>query len=246
MDGPMRALTAWDRHVFTEVNHGLKNPLLDLVMPRISDLGLGHVQVLFILCCALLAAIRAGEIHARTLFADVQLAFVRRAGWVAPLLIAFAISGITATAFKHSVDRDRPYWYYYHEHLAGRSLDVRVETVGRRPLRVHGFLSGHTATSVALATAATLLFRRRRRGALVIAAGWMLAALISLSRIYIADHWPLDVVCGAMVGVASGAAAVWLSRRWSANRRGREARREAREDLPAAADNSPSAGAPAS
>src|SRR4051794_9408907 len=99
----MQALTAWDRHVFVEINHGLKNPFFDAVMPRISDLGLGHIQVLFILACALIAAGVAGEIHIKSLFRDMQRAFVRRRSWVVPLLLAFAISGIGATLFKHSV-----------------------------------------------------------------------------------------------------------------------------------------------
>jgi membrane-associated phospholipid phosphatase len=213
MNDLMQALTAWDRRAFVEINHGLKNPFFDTVMPRISDLGLGHIQVLFILVCALLVAITAGEIRASSLFRDIQVAFVRRKSWIVPLLLAFAISGLGATAFKHTIDRDRPAWFYVHEHEAGRSLDVRVETVaGRRPIRVRGFLSGHTATSVALATAGTILFIRRKKLVPLVIAGWVLAGLISLSRIYIADHWPLDVVCGTILGILSGVAAVVIYR----------------------------------
>ena len=213
MNDLMQALTAWDRHAFVEINHGLKNPFFDVVMPRISDLGLGHIQVLFILACAIIVAAVAGEVHSKTLFTDIQRAFIRRKSWVVPLLLAFAISGIGATLFKHSVDRDRPWWFYSHEHELGRSLDVRVETLaGRRPLRVRGFLSGHTATSVALATAGTILFIRRKKLLPLVVAGWLLAGLISLSRIYIADHWPIDVVCGGMLGALSGVVAVLLYR----------------------------------
>jgi len=213
MNDLMQALTAWDRRVFVEINHGLKNPFFDAIMPRISDLGLGHIQVLFILVCFLLVAVSAGEIHGKTLFRDIQGAFIRRRSWIVPLLLAFAISGLGATAFKHTVERDRPAWFYVHEHGAGRSLDVQVETVaGRRPLRVRGFLSGHTATSVALATAGTILFIRRKRLFPLVLAGWLLAGLISLSRIYIADHWPIDVVCGTILGILSGVAAVAIYR----------------------------------
>jgi membrane-associated phospholipid phosphatase len=241
----VQALTAWDRRVFAEVNHGLKNPVLDVVMPRISDLGLGHIQVLFILFCAIFAGWRNGELRLRTLLPDMGRSIARRSWWVVPMLIAFVLSGIGATAFKRNVDRDRPAWFYYQEHLAGRSLDVHVETVGRRPLRVHGFLSGHTSTSVALAMAATLLFWRRRRAALIIGTGWALSALISISRIYIADHWPLDVACGAILGVLSGIVAVWGYRKWTRTRRNRAAK-DATEESSSAADNSPSAEVPAS
>lgn len=218
MDVFVQSLTAWDRRVFAEVNHGLKNPVLDAVMPRISDLGLGHVQVLFVLMCAIAAAWRRGEIGWRRLLSDSWTAIIHRSTWVSPILIAFALSGIGATLFKHSIDRDRPWWFYYHEHHAGRSLDINVETViGRRPVRVRGFLSGHTATSVALATAGTMLFWRRRRLRPLVIGSWALACLISLSRIYIADHWPLDVVCGAALGIGCGLIAVSGYRHWIAS-----------------------------
>ncbi len=243
LHGLTSQLTAWDRHVFAGINHGLKNPFLDAVMPGISDLGLGHVQALFILACALIAAACAGEIRGRTAPRDIQKAFARRKSWVVPLLLALAISGIGATLFKHSIDRDRPSWFYYHEHQAGRNLDVRVETVGRRPLRVHGFLSGHAATSVALAAAGTMLFWGRKRLHAVVAAGWLLAAIISLSRIYIADHWPLDVVCGAVLGILSGIGAVLLYRaRTAAGSHAKGVKEESTET----ADNSVTAGIQAS
>ena len=53
-------------------------------------------------------------------------------------------------------------------------------------------------------------------GAVVPRARWpllVLAALIALSRVYLGVHFPSDVIAGALLGSAVGAAAAWLLRR---------------------------------
>jgi membrane-associated phospholipid phosphatase len=204
---------SWDRATFLAINNGLQNRLFDAIMPPISDLGLGHVQVLAVLLAAVIAGARKGEIKST---AGIWRALSRRRGWIYPLLAAWALSGITSTTVKNSVVRDRPTWFYKHEHEAGRSMDVQVHTIpGRRPVRVRGVPSGHTATSVALATAFTLIGLRRRWSRKWAAASWCIALLVSFSRIYVADHWPLDVVAGAVIGLLGGWAGVALCERYS-------------------------------
>jgi membrane-associated phospholipid phosphatase len=133
--------------------------------------------------------------------------------WVGPVLLALALSGLGATALKR-IPRDRPWWYYEQRRQEGRDLAVHVETVpGVYPLKLSGFPSGHTATTVAMAAAVTVLFRRRRRA--LVAAVWAGAALVALSRIYLGSHWPLDLVGGGALGAACGVASVWLCRKWA-------------------------------
>jgi glycosyltransferase 2 family protein len=68
------------------------------------------------------------------------------------------------------------------------------------PDRGLGYVSGHSAVAVALATVASpFLGRRARRVA------WVLAALVCVARIYVGSHLPLDVVGGAALGWAAGA-----------------------------------------
>jgi membrane-associated phospholipid phosphatase len=117
-------------------------------------------------------------------------------------------------------DRDRPWWFYEHEHAAGRALDVTVRTVPNEyPLKVRGFPSGHTCTTAAIAAAATVVFLRRKRRRAVVAGIWALTVLIGWSRMYLGSHWPLDVLGGAAIGVACGVFAAWWSRRagWATN-----------------------------
>jgi undecaprenyl-diphosphatase len=73
--------------------------------------------------------------------------------------------------------------------------DARV--VVARPL-TYSFPSGHAASATAGAFVTTLMLPRAR------VLLWALAALIAFSRIYVGVHYPLDVVFGAVVGLAVG------------------------------------------
>jgi undecaprenyl-diphosphatase len=61
----------------------------------------------------------------------------------------------------------------------------------------HAFPSGHTATAFAAATVLSVLVPRAAP------AFYILAAAIGYSRLYVGVHWPLDVIAGAVIGVAT-------------------------------------------
>jgi uncharacterized membrane protein YbhN (UPF0104 family)/membrane-associated phospholipid phosphatase len=68
------------------------------------------------------------------------------------------------------------------------------------PDRGLGYVSGHSAVAVALATVSSpFLGRRARRVA------WTLAGLVCVARIYVGSHLPFDVLGGAALGWAAGA-----------------------------------------
>jgi uncharacterized membrane protein YbhN (UPF0104 family)/membrane-associated phospholipid phosphatase len=68
------------------------------------------------------------------------------------------------------------------------------------PDRGLGYVSGHSAVAVALATVASpFLGRRARRVA------WTLAFCVCVARIYVGSHLPFDVLGGAALGWAAGA-----------------------------------------
>jgi membrane-associated phospholipid phosphatase len=77
----------------------------------------------------------------------------------------------------------------------------------------HAFPSGHTSTSFACATVLSVLAPR------LAPAFVLLAAAIAYSRLYVGVHWPLDVVGGAVLGVAIALLLLSAARRRSGGRR---------------------------
>jgi undecaprenyl-diphosphatase len=74
----------------------------------------------------------------------------------------------------------------------------------------HSFPSGHTATAFAGATMLSFFVPRAAP------AFYLLAAAIAYSRLYVGVHFPLDVVGGAVIGVATALLLLAASRRRSA------------------------------
>lgn len=87
---------------------------------------------------------------------------------------------------KNLVARERPCW-----------LDETVLMLVNVP-KDFSFPSGHTLASVI--SAAVLMFSDRRFGF----AALPIAVLIAFSRLYLFVHFPSDVFCGALLGIAIG------------------------------------------
>ena len=71
-----------------------------------------------------------------------------------------------------------------------------------------GTVSGHSATIVAIALLSSIVIKRRWFSVLMV----VVAAMVCYSRIYLACHFPQDILLGATVGVLSGLCGVWLFR----------------------------------
>ena len=133
--------------------------------------------------------------------------FRRRAVLLLPLLIAAVAlaDSITSRLFKPFFGRLRP---CHAPELAGL-LHLPDGCGGQ-----FGFLSSHTANSVALAVFLALVLPGNRfRGLKIGAALW--AMLLSYSRIYLGAHYPSDVLGGALVGALLAWGAAQLFRRGS-------------------------------
>jgi undecaprenyl-diphosphatase len=73
----------------------------------------------------------------------------------------------------------------------------------------HSFPSGHTATAVAGATVLSALSPRAAP------AFYLLAAAIAYSRLYVGVHFPLDILGGAVIGLATALLLLAVARRRS-------------------------------
>ena len=209
-------LIEFDRSIFLALNHGMKSQFLDAIMPALTDIGLGYIQVIAVVLTAVYLEINTGEIYWGASWKSLPRAIRTHRSWTGPLLVAVLIGGIGSGIIKSAIPGDRPWWYYENEHKAGRHLSVQVLTVeGVYPVKVRRFPSGHTTTSVAMAWVVSMLWRRRHVGLWVSILLWFGAAVVALSRIYLASHWPLDILGGALLGAVSGYAAVRVCEVWA-------------------------------
>lgn len=75
----------------------------------------------------------------------------------------------------------------------------------------YGFVSSHAATTFALATTLWLLLGKQHPWLKWV---FLWAIVVSYSRIYVAAHYPLDVLAGVGVGVLSSLLCVFIYRFW--------------------------------
>ena len=86
------------------------------------------------------------------------------------------------------------------EVVRGRPAELLDDVVLRHaPAVGHGYLSGHAATVVAVATVIHPYLPKRWRWA-----PWIIAAAVCAARVYVGAHLPLDVAGGAAMGWAIG------------------------------------------
>ena len=128
----------------------------------------------------------------------VAMSLVVRIGFV---FLAVAIPGLVVTIVKRLIGRARPMHF---DDLGAYGFDP----LGWR-VDYASFPSGHGTTAFGIAAAFGALFPRLRPLL------WSLAALIALSRVVVAAHYPSDVVAGAICGVIGAL----LVRNWFAARR---------------------------
>ena len=123
-----------------------------------------------------------------------MLALVRRNGWILFWTAAcvYLADGI-ASLVKYAVRENRP------------DLPKALVAIPKS----HSIPSGHTATAYAGATALSFLFPRAAP------AFFVLAAAIGYSRMFVGVHYPLDVLGGAVIGVATALLLLAAGRRRS-------------------------------
>jgi undecaprenyl-diphosphatase len=101
-------------------------------------------------------------------------------------LVALAVSHIPAAIAKKAYPRKRPY------------MVLKDTYIGKFPLSDHSFPSGHTTAVFSTVTPFVIAYPLL---ALILAP---LALTVGISRIYLGQHYPTDVIAGMVLGTVTG------------------------------------------
>ncbi len=134
------------------------------------------------------------------------------------LLVALSLSGgvVISQLLKAFYDRDRPPDIYRAEEVINASFPSG-----------HAMLS--TITYLTLGALLVQAMDRRRLKIFIFAAAILIAALVGISRVYLAVHWASDVLGGWSLG-AAWATACWLTAWFFERRRGLRSSQEEPKD----------------
>ena len=144
----------------------------------------------------------------------------RNYGWrgavalIVALAVAIGIADIVAGVFKHQgvLANLLPEFPARLRPMYSEGLDFVSN--GYKAGHINGTVSGHTSTIVAIAMLSIYSVRR----VWFTIAMLFIALLICYSRIYLACHFPQDILLGACVGVLSGLCGIWLFRKMAKKR----------------------------
>jgi undecaprenyl-diphosphatase len=160
--------------LFYLINNDMANPVFDMVMPHLTDLG-GFVTLLALSIIAILLC----RHYKKERYLRITMM----------CLAALLLSGAVAACLKLAIHEPRPYVV----------LDnVRQLVVPSEP---NSFPSGHTSSTFSIVT---VLVHELKQHKILIVLLVLFCILIAFSRIYCGMHYPFDVIVGAIVGTASG------------------------------------------
>ena len=108
------------------------------------------------------------------------------------LAIAVGLSDYISVIIKNLVERPRP---SHNPEITGLVHIVNNYRGGN-----YGFVSSHAANVFATVAFLSNQFKNYKWSLVLL--GW--AALVSYSRIYLGVHYPLDIICGAVLGALIG------------------------------------------
>ena len=119
------------------------------------------------------------------------LIFNRKRG--AYVLIAYAFAGLTSSCIKYFFNYVRPFHYfvYYRKHYTLNLVDG-VDMLGER-----SFPSGHSVAAFVVFSA--LAFSSESKIAKIVFC--IIAINAAFSRMYLSQHWLIDIVMGSLVGI---------------------------------------------
>lgn len=183
----MDILISWDSALFHFVNEGMGNPIFDRLLPLFREKWFWTPLYLFV--------------------ATFSFLNFGKKGWLIVVGLAFAVGladFTSSTLIKKNVQRLRPC----------NEPTLREEVVLRAPCGSgYSFTSSHAANHFAAAVFLIGIFGSLGRWVRPAAFSW--ASAIAFSQVYVGVHYPIDVLCGSLLGAAIGWCAVLIFKRLS-------------------------------
>ncbi len=180
----MESLLDLDKEILVAIN-GAHSPLLDWIMIFFSNIPI-WIPLYIAIAVWLFFPKYYGE---RSYIHTSEKSRIWVLGLIGLFIIIlnFTLTDQIANFVKETVQRPRP------------GYNPLLKGVIRLPDGLggsYGFFSGHAANSFGFALLTSLIFRKRWWSISI----FIWAAIMSYSRIYLARHYPLDVLCGALAG----------------------------------------------
>ena len=138
------------------------------------------------------------------LYAFVIYLLYRKLGWkktliaVVAVILTFTLCDQISVFIKNWVQRPRP----EHEPLLEGMVKL-LESKGGQ----YGFVSSHAANVFGFAVTTAAILKNKTQPSISLIYTPLIytwAALVSFSRIVVGKHYPLDIICGAILGILIG------------------------------------------
>lgn len=170
-------LVEWDQSLFVKINRDWANPVFDTIMPFLRQSTSWAPLYLFLLVLVLLNF------------------KIKGLWWAVFFLSTVALTDMTGNyVFKHGFERLRP--------CNDPDFYLNVRLLTNRCGVGYSFISNHAANHFGMAAFFFVTFRHLFKRWTWIALFW--AAMIGYAQVYVGVHYPLDVLCGALLGLAFG------------------------------------------
>jgi membrane-associated phospholipid phosphatase len=120
--------------------------------------------------------------------------FRKKTGLSFQIILGFIISGLVVQAVKHFAPSPRPKVFFGH--------DSRIHCInGITGTGYSSFPSGHTASIFSLVVLLSIYYCQKNPKTNACFYFLTIAVLTAYSRIYLSQHFPVDVLAGSIIGV---------------------------------------------